>query len=259
MSAIRYEVRDNVAEILLDNPPVNALDRGLMEDLLATLERAGRDNEVGAVIIASAVPGRFCAGLDLGTYLKSSPADAREIVDALYARLCDIQFNLGKPSIAAISGAARGGGMSLAISCDMIVAADNATFGYPEIEIGLLPAIHYTHLPRIVGRYRAFDLLFTGRAFGAHEALEIGLISRSVPEAKVMEEARSLARQFAAKSPQLMRMGRKAFMHAIDSDYRRGISGAVNLISAVIGTEDSKEGLTAFVEKRKPVWKPRKV
>ena len=87
------------------------------------------------------------------------------------------------------AGAARGGGMSLAISCDMIVAADNATFGYPEIEIGLLPAIHYTHLPRIVGRYRAFDLLFTGRAFGAHEALDIGLISRSVPEAKVMEEA----------------------------------------------------------------------
>ena len=106
MSAIRYEVRDNVAEILLDNPPVNALDRGLMDDLLATLERAGRDDEVGAIIIASAVPGRFCAGLDLGTYLKSSPADAREIVDALYARLCDIQFNLGKPSIAAISGAA---------------------------------------------------------------------------------------------------------------------------------------------------------
>ena len=224
MSAIRYEVRDNVAEILLDNPPVNALDRGLMDDLLATLEGAGRDDAVGAVIIASAVAGRFCAGLDLGTYLKSSPGEARDIVESLYARLCDIQFNLGKPSIAAIAGAARGGGMSLAISCDMIVAADSATFGYPEIEIGLLPAIHYTHLPRIVGRYRAFDLLFTGRA----------------------------------KSPQLMRMGRKAFMHAIDADYRRGVAGAVNLISAVIGTEDSKEGLTAFVEKRKPNWKPRK-
>jgi len=258
MSAIRYEVRDNVAEILLDNPPVNALDRGLMDDLLATLEGAGRDDAVGAVIIASAVAGRFCAGLDLGTYLKSSPGEARDIVESLYARLCDIQFNLGKPSIAAIAGAARGGGMSLAISCDMIVAADSATFGYPEIEIGLLPAIHYTHLPRIVGRYRAFDLLFTGRAFGAREALDIGLISRAVPEAMLMEEARILARQFAAKSPQLMRMGRKAFMHAIDADYRRGVAGAVNLISAVIGTEDSKEGLTAFVEKRKPNWKPRK-
>ncbi len=257
MSAIRYTVRDQVAEILLDNPPVNALDRALMDDLLATLERAGRDSEVGAVIIASAVPGRFCAGLALDTYLGSSPAEARAMVDSLYAQLCDIQFNLGKPSIAAIGGAARGGGMSLAISCDMIVAADNASFGYPELEIGLLPAIHYTHLPRIVGRYRAFDLLFTGRSFGAEEALRIGLVSRSVPEANLLEEARALARQFAAKSPQLMRMGRQAFMHAIDSDYRRGVAGAVNLIGAVMATEDSREGLSAFVEKRKPVWSKR--
>ena len=257
MSAIRYEVRDQVAEILLDNPPVNALDRALMDDLLACLRRAGRDNEVGAVIIASAVPGRFCAGLALGTYLESSPAEASAMVERLYAQLCDIQFNLGKPSIAAISGAARGGGMSLAISCDMIVAADNATFGYPELEIGLLPAIHYTHLPRIVGRYRAFDLLFTGRTFGAHEAQQIGLVSRAVPEANVLEEARSLARQFAAKSPQLMRMGRHAFMQAIDSGYRSGVAGAVNLIGAVMATDDSREGLSAFVEKRKPVWKKR--
>lgn len=257
MSAIRYAVRDQVAEILLDNPPVNALDRPLMDDLLATLEGAGRDAGVGAVVIGSAVPGRFCAGLDLGTYLGSSPAEARDIVESLYARLCDIQFNLGKPSIAAISGAARGGGMSLAISCDMIVAADNASFGYPEIEIGLLPAIHYTHLPRIVGRYRAFDLLFTGRTFDVREAMDIGLISRAVPEADLLEAARALGRQFAAKSPQLMRIGRKAFMHALDSDYRRGIAGAVDLIGAVIATEDSKEGLTAFVEKRKPRWRPR--
>jgi len=257
MSAIRYTVRDQVAEILLDNPPVNALDRALMDDLLATLQRAGRDNEVGAVIIASAVPGRFCAGLALDTYFDSSPAAARAMVDSLYAQLCDIQFNLGKPSIAAISGAARGGGMTLAISCDMMVAADNASFGYPELAIGLVPAIHYTHLPRIVGRYRAFDLLFTGRSFGAEEAMRIGLVSRSVPEANLLEEARTLARQFAAKSPQLMRMGRQAFMHAIDSDYRRGVAGAVNLIGAVMATEDSREGLSAFVEKRKPVWSKR--
>ena len=257
MSAIRYTIRDQVAEILLDNPPVNALDRALMDDLLAALQRAGRDNEVGAVIIASAVPGRFCAGLALDTYLDSSKAAARAMVDSLYAQLCDIQFNLGKPSIAAISGAARGGGMTLAVSCDMMVAADNASFGYPELEIGLVPAIHYTHLPRIVGRHRAFDLLFTGRSFGAEEAVRIGLVSRSVPEANLLEEARTLARQFAAKSPQLMRMGRQAFMHAIDSDYRRGVAGAVNLIGAVMATEDSREGLSAFVEKRKPVWSKR--
>ena len=255
MSAIRYEVRDQVAEILLDNPPVNALDRALMDDLLACLQRAGRDNEVGAVIIASAVPGRFCAGLALGTYLESSPAEARAMVERLYAQLCDIQFNLGKPSIAAIGGAARGGGMTLAISCDMIVAADNASFGYPELEVGLVPGIHYTHLHRVAGRYRAFDLLFTGRPFDVREAMELGLVSRSAPEAQVLDEARKLARVFASKSPELMRLGKAAFTRAIDHGYRQGAAGAVDTISTVFGTDDCKEGLSAFAEKRKPVWK----
>jgi enoyl-CoA hydratase/carnithine racemase len=180
---IQYVVKDSVAEILFNNPPVNGLSHEVMDALMAALSRARDDAQVRAVIIASAIPGRFCGGLDLGVFLDSTPAQKHAMVNKLYAKLCDVQFDLGKPCIAAITGAARGGGMSLAISCDMIVAADNATFGYPEIEIGLLPAIHYTHLPRIVGRYRAFDLLFTGRAFGAHEALDIGLISRSVPEA----------------------------------------------------------------------------
>ncbi|MBL8384847.1 MAG: enoyl-CoA hydratase/isomerase family protein, partial [Burkholderiales bacterium] len=218
MSAIRYTVRDDVAEILLDNPPVNALTRPVMDDLLAALARAGADRAVGAVVIASALPGRFCGGLDLGTYLRSSPADARDLVESLYARLNDVQFHLGKPTIAAVSGAARGGGISVAISCDLIVAADTATFGYPEIDIGLLPAIHYTHLPRIVGRYQAFDLLFTGRVFDAAEARSMGLVSRVVPEAELHAQAMALARVLAAKSPQLMRIGKKAFMHAIDSD-----------------------------------------
>ena len=252
---IDYTIRDHVAEILINHPPVNALDDAVMDQLLAFLQRAGADDEVRAVIISSALPGRFCGGLDLGAFLRSPPEVARATVNRLYSRLCDIQFNLGKPSIAAIAGAARGGGMSLAISCDMIVAADTATFGYPELDIGLLPAIHYTHLPRIVGRYQAFDLLFTGRTFGAEEARSLGLVSRIAPEAGLLDEARKLAQTLAAKSPQLMRMGREAFMQAIDSNYRSGVAGAVNLIAATLGTEDSKEGLTAFVEKRKPVWK----
>ena len=252
---IDYTIRDQVAEILINNPPVNALDDVLMDQLLALLQRAGADDAVRAVIISSALPGRFCGGLDLGAFLRSQTDVARATVNRLYSQLCDIQFNLGKPSIAAIAGAARGGGMSLAISCDLIVAADTATFGYPELDIGLLPAIHYTHLPRIVGRYQAFDLLFTGRTFGAEEARALGLVSRIAPEAALLDEARKLAQTLAAKSPQLMRMGRAAFMQAIDSNYRSGVAGAVNLIAATLGTEDSKEGLTAFVEKRKPVWK----
>ena len=255
MSTVRYEVRDNVAEILLDNPPVNALDDAVMDELLAALERARNDKTARAVILGTAIPKRFCAGLKLDAFRTGSSAEGRKLIDKIYVRLVDAQFNLGKPSVAAVTGAARGAGMTLAISCDLIVAADTATFGYPEIDVGLVPAIHFTHLPRIVGRYRAFELLFTGRTFDAQEAQSLGLVNRVAPADTELDEARTLARMLAAKSPELMRIGRAAFMNAIDSDYRRGVAGAVELVCAVSSTEAFREGMAAFVEKRKPVWK----
>ena len=252
---IDYAVRDNVAEILFNHPPVNTINHAFMDTFLAFLERARADDEVRAILIASALPGRFCAGLDLAALLRGSHGKAHEIVDKLYAKLVDAQFGLGKPSIAAISGEVRGGGITIAISCDMIVADVASTFGYPEINIGLLPAIHYTNLPRIIGRYRAFDLLFTGRTFSAEEAMQLGLISRIANAGTVLEEARKVAQVLASKSPELMRMGKAGFMAAIDDGYRQGVAGAVSLIGAVLATDDCKEGLSAFVEKRKPVWK----
>ena len=255
MSTVRYEVRDNVAEILLDNPPVNALDDAVMDELLAAFERARNDKSARAVILGTAIPNRFCAGLKLDAFRTGSSAEGRKLIDKIYVRLVDAQFNLGKPSVAAVTGAARGAGMTLAISCDLIVASDTATFGYPEIDVGLVPAIHFTHLPRIVGRYRAFELLFTGRTFDAQEAQSLGLVNRVAPADTELDEARTLARMLAAKSPELMRIGRAAFMNAIDSDYRRGVAGAVELVCAVSSTEAFREGMAAFVEKRKPVWK----
>lgn len=252
---LRYEVRDGVAEILFDHPPVNALDEPMLDALLDAMRRAGADPAARVVVLRSAVAGRFCAGLDLPRFAAMPPAQAHALVDKLYAQLWDIQFHLGKPSIAAITGAVRGGGMTVAVSCDMIVAADDSTFGYPELDVGLLPAIHYTHLHRLVGRHRAFDLLFTGRSFDAQEAHSLGLVNRVVPAADVPDETRRVAAVLAAKSPQLVRMGKRAFMHGIDADYRRGIAGAVDLVGAAIATDDSKEALRAFAEKRKPVWK----
>src|SRR6185437_16354996 len=140
-------------------------------------ETAGKDAAVRAVLLTSAIPGRFCAGLDLGILVGKSDSKVRAFLQELYVRLHDAQYNLGKPSIAAVTGAARGGGMTLAISCDVIIAGAGATFGYPEIDVGVIPAIHFAHLPRIVGRHRAFDLLFTGRTFGADEAAALGLVS----------------------------------------------------------------------------------
>lgn len=254
---IDYEVRGGVAEITFNNAPVNAITDAFMDALFVALDRAREESEVRAVILGSAIPGRFCGGLDLPSFLRGSPADAHRIVGKIYARLSDLQMRLGKPSIAAVNGAARGAGMSIAITCDVMIAANHATFGYPELDVGLLPAIHFCHLPQIVGRHRAFDLLFTGRAFDVHEAMSLGLVLRHVPEPDLMDEARRYAGILASKSPVLMRLGRDAYLRTAAAGYRERAQGAVDLISTVFGTDDCKEGLRAFAEKRKPIWGSR--
>jgi len=255
MTAIRYEVRDAVAEIVLDNPPANALDESMIGALADALERAGGDDSVRAVILRSAIERRFCAGLNLKLLADVTPERVRSLLERLYVRMNDAQFRLGKPSIAAVTGAARGGGMTVAIGCDLIVAGRSASFGYPEIDVGLLPAIHLTHLPRIVGRHRAFDLLFTGRSFDAAQASELGLVSRLVDDDRVLDEARSLAATLAAKSPTAMRIGRTAFHNANDNGYRQGVAAAVETFCALAATADAREGIAAFAAGRAPVWR----
>jgi enoyl-CoA hydratase len=249
---LRYDVSDQIAEISLARPPVNALSLSLLERLVGALRRAAADENVRAVVLTSAVPRRFSAGLDLGMLLGKPGADLRRLLNTLYVELADVQYNLGKPSIAAVGGAARGGGMTLAISCDVLVAGESATFGYPEIDLGLVPAIHFVHLPRIVGRHRAFELLFSGRTFGAEEAFSLGLVSRIVADERVRDEARAMARVFATKSRTAMRLGRAAFVRV--NDYRRGIGEAVENFCNVAVTADAQEGLRAFIEKRPPNW-----
>ena len=251
---LRYDVSDQIAEISLARPPVNALSFSLIEQLVAALRRAAADENVRTVVLTSALPRRFSAGLDLAMMLGKSATEMRRLLDKLYVELADAQYNLGKPSIAAVGGSARGGGMTLAISCDVLLAGRSASFGYPEIDLGLVPAIHFVHLPRIVGRHRAFELLFSGRSFGADEAFSLGLVSRIVPDDKVRDEARAMARVFATKSRATMRLGRAAFMRVNDRDYRRGIGDAVENFCNVAATTDAQEGVRAFIEKRSPNW-----
>lgn len=251
---LNYHVNEGIAEILLNDPPVNGITAEMLDALMMHLRQAGSDPKVRAIVIGSALPGRFCGGLDLFKFRENSPSEAYEIVNRLYFQLFDVTSSLPKPVIGAITGAVRGGGMSIAITCDMLVAADNATFGYPELEIGLLPSIHFHHLPRLVGKQRAFDLLFSGRVFGSQEALTLGLVSNLVPEAEVHRKAMELAAMFARKSPELMRLGKAGFIRATDNGYRQGAASAVDLVSTVFGTADCAEGLLAFTEKRKPRW-----
>ena len=249
---VLYEVSNGVARITLMRPPVNALNLEMIKGVVTALENAAKDEGARAVVLTSALPNRFCAGLDLKIMLGKSEEKARNLLKELYVHLHDAQYNLGKPSIAAVSGAARGGGMTIAISCDVIISGESATFGYPEINVGVIPAIHFAHLPRIVGRHRAFELLFTGRSFSAEEAYRLGLLSRIVSDAEVDSAALALAATFAAKSPVIMRLGRAAFMRQNDLDYSRSIANAVEDFCNVTLTDAAQDGLRAFVEKRVP-------
>lgn len=251
---IHYDVRNHIAEILFDNPPVNALSEQMLDDYLAALQRAARDSEVRAVIVGSAVPGRFCAGLNLMGIHEGDHAKVRNLLERLYVRNVNTQFNMGKPTIAAIDGTTRGGGMTLAVSCDMIVASESADFGYPEIDAGVPPSIHFSHLPRIIGRHRAFELLFTGRVFDAKEAADMGLVVRIAPSGQAMAAARALAETLCGKSPEVIRHGRQAFMNANDNGYRAAVQAAADSFCTAAGRPSAREGIAAFVEKRKPVW-----
>ena len=253
-AVVHYEVSEKVARIVLARPPVNALSLEMIRGVVAALNRAADDREARVVVLSSAVAKRFSAGLDLEILLGKRPEEIREFLQELYIKLYDAQYNLGKPSIAAVGGAARGGGMTIAVSCDVILAGESATFGYPEIDVGVLPAIHFAHLPRLIGRHRAFELLFSGRALAAREAFDLGIINNVVPDSELESEALKLAARFAAKSDTVLRIGRAAFMRQIDLDYRRSIANAVEDFCNAALTDAAQEGIRAFVEKRPPKW-----
>jgi enoyl-CoA hydratase len=189
---VGYSVSGNIAEVMLDRPPVNALSMDLIDALLAALAKARDDEAVRAVIIGSAHK-VFCAGLDLDIVRGKPGIETKKFLERLYFALNDIQYRMGKPTIAAVDGAVRAGGMTIAISCNMIIASDACTFGYPEIDVGLIPAIHFVQLPRLVGKHQAFGPLFLGEPFDATTAFRMGLLSEVVTKGTALERARDRA------------------------------------------------------------------
>jgi enoyl-CoA hydratase len=251
---IEYAVKDRVAVIALNRPPVNAIDHPMIDAIHAALRAAEADNDVRAVILTSALPGMFCGGMDLRMVAQGGAQDLRAFVYKFYIETMNIQYVMTKPTIAAINGPARGAGMTLSITSDIILAADDIDLGYPEIDVGVIPAIHYVHLPRQISRHKAFELLFGGKPISAHEAASLGIINYAVPRAELTARAFSMAQDFAAKSPAIMALGRQSFMRANDLDYRRNVENQIETLCNVFNTQDGREGLAAFLEKRKPNW-----
>lgn len=257
---VDYSVTDRIAVIALNRAPVNAIDHAMIDAIHAALRAADADKSVRAIILTSALEKMFCGGMDLKMVARGDAQDLRAFVHKFYIGTMDIQYVLTKPVIVAVNGPARGAGMTLSITSDMILAADDIDLGYPEIDVGVIPAIHYVHLPRQISRHKAFELLFGGKPISAAEAASLGIINHAVPRAELMARAFAIARELAAKSPTIMALGRQSFMRANDLDYRRNVENQIETLCNIFSTADGQEGLRAFVAKRPPEWQaPRTV
>lgn len=249
--SVAYAAEDGIATIRVTKPPLNTLDLETLDGVLAALARAREDADVRAVVLESGVAGAFSAGVDLKSVLAGGSATFRAMLQRLYMALYDAQHELGKPTVAAIAGVARGGGITLALSCDVLVAGRSATFGYPELNVGILPGIHFAHLPRIVGRHKAFELLFAGEPFGAAEAERLGLVNRVVEDAEVGTAARAMAQAFASKPPGAVKIAKGAFMRINDAGARREVAGLVEAMAAMIDGAETRAALEAFLARRR--------
>ena len=246
--------RDGATAILTVNRPrvLNALDAHTLDEFQQALAEIAADDVVRVLIVTGAGDRAFVAGADIGE-LSRLDADAARAVALRGQQLFATLEDLGKPVIAAVGGFALGGGCELAMACTFRIAGEHATFGQPEIHLGLIPGYAGTQrLTRLVGRARALDVMLTGRRVSAAEALAIGLVHRVVPTDRVMVEARALAETLAAQAPLAVRYVLEAVNHGADLPFDAACRLEASLFGLAAASEDMREGTRAFLEKRKP-------
>jgi enoyl-CoA hydratase len=244
------------ALVTLNRPQsLNALNTATLEELRRAILQAGEDERIRAIIITGAGNKAFAAGADIRELASMTAPDLQEQARRGQAVFMLIE-QLDKPVIAAINGVAFGGGCELALACTLRVAAENAMFGQPEVNLGLIPGFGGTQrLPRLVGRSRALDLLLTGRSIDAGEALRIGLVDRVVPAPSLLDEVRALATTLSAKAPLAVRRILEAVRRGAALALAEGQALEASLFGVMGATADMREGVQAFLDKRAPVFK----
>lgn len=252
------DVADGVARLTLNRPERrNALSWSLIEALRAAVRSARDDPEVRVVVLSGAGDRAFCAGADLtGMRADAGYAEIHRARGEL-AGLFDDLWSLGKPTIAAVRGYCLAGGFGLALSCDLVVAADDATFGTPEIDVGLWPYMITVPLCRSMPPKRALELMMTGRRVGADEADRMGFLTRVVSVDELAGTVDELASTLAAKSPSVMRLGRDSFYAVWDQSASDALALLHPMLTVTTELEDAAEGIAAFIEKRPPRWTGR--
>jgi enoyl-CoA hydratase len=252
-TSILVETIERVGLVRLNRPQVmNALNHQLLVELMDALVAFDADTQIGAMVITGSERA-FAAGADIK---EMANASAVEMLLQDNIAQFDRLNRVRKPVIAAVSGWCLGGGNELAMACDMIVASETARFGQPEITIGVIPGAGGTQrLPRAVGKAVAMEMVLNNRTLTAQEALQLGLVNRVVPVERYLDEALELAAQIAARAPLAVRLGKEAVNQAFESSLAEGLKDERRAFYFLFASQDQKEGMAAFVEKRPPLWK----
>ncbi len=246
-----YECGEGIARVTLNRPKaLNALNIATLKELLSLFNGIKDDPEVKVVILSGAGEKAFIAGADI-TEMQSLDALTARQFSLIGHQLAETIEALPKPVIAAINGFALGGGCELALCCDIRLAGENARFGQPEVNLGVIPGFGGTQrLPRLIGKGRACELLMTGDMIDAVEAYRIGLVNRVFPAAELLPAARKLATKIASKGPIAIGLAKSALHHGLESDLNRACAHESELFALCFATADQKEGMQAFLEKR---------
>lgn len=249
---IGLELREKVAWITLRRPPLNWMNIQLMEELNLVLD--GLVQSPVNLLVIQAEGKAFSVGVEVADHLGDKAEHMIRVFHGIFRRM----DSLGVPSLAVVQGAALGGGCELATYCDMVLASEKARFGQPEIQVGVFPPIAALAFPRMIGRKKSMELILSGEAISAQEALAIGLVNKVVPQEDLQAEARAWASRFSKLSGVVLRLARRAVLEGWDTQVERGLGRIEEIyLRDLMATEDAREGLQAFLEKREPVWKER--
>ena len=258
--AIIVEKKDNIMKITLNRPKVlNAINTDIILELNSALNEAEKDADVKVVVITGAGDRAFSAGADISRFLEiKTPADAKEFLRESLEKVILCIEKLGKPVIAAVNGLALGGGCELAMACDIVIASEKALFGQPEINVGVLPGWGgMSRLAKIVGIHKAKELALTGDMIPAAEAERLGLVNKVVPPEKLEEAVMEMANKLKSKSPLAIKLVKEAINRGFAPDMELALERDIDLFAVMAVSEDAKEGVKAFLEKRKPEFKGR--
>jgi cyclohexa-1,5-dienecarbonyl-CoA hydratase len=248
---IQTELKEGVATLTLNRPPVNVLNIEMMEEVNTYFESLLKEKALKLLVIQAAGKA-FSAGVDVGEHLGDLVYKMIEVFHRMF-RLMDA---LKVPSIAVVNGSALGGGCELAVYCDMVMATEKAKFGQPEIQVGVFPPIAALVFPRMMGRKKALELILSGDVISAQEALALGMINKIVPEASLAEEVSRFVEKFKKLSGTVLKLTKEATLAGLNDDAERGLKVIEKIyLDRLMKTHDAIEGLKAFIDKRKPTWK----